>query len=129
MATGGGAIALALLVCGMVFAAIAGPAESLHTRTQALRQTIGNLGDTSLAVQAVIPLGTLANDIASAGNIFDGGQVRDVTQDQLVRAKVELARGLSAIPLPRVPREGAGGKRHPGDGRPVRAAPRIAPDS
>jgi hypothetical protein len=32
----GSTLALALLVCGCVFAAMAGPAVSLHTRTQAL---------------------------------------------------------------------------------------------
>ena len=31
----GGTLALVLLVCGCVFAAIAGPALSLHTRSQA----------------------------------------------------------------------------------------------
>ena len=36
----GGTLALALLVCGCVFAAMAGPALSLHTRTQALQQTL-----------------------------------------------------------------------------------------
>ena len=39
-----GTLALALLVCGCVFAALAGPALSLHTRTQALNQTLAALG-------------------------------------------------------------------------------------
>ena len=34
----GSVLALALLTCGCVLAALAGPALSLHTRTQALHQ-------------------------------------------------------------------------------------------
>ena len=36
----GSTLALALLVCGCVFAAMAGPAISLHTRSEALHQTL-----------------------------------------------------------------------------------------
>ena len=47
----GSALALALLVCGCVFAALAGPALSLHTRTQALHQTLAGYANTTKTVQ------------------------------------------------------------------------------
>ena len=50
-AAAGSTLALALLVCGCVFAAMAGPALSLHTRTQAFHQTLAGLGSTTKAVQ------------------------------------------------------------------------------
>ena len=50
-AAAGSALALALLVCGCVFAAMAGPAISLHTRTEALHQTLAGLAPTTKAVQ------------------------------------------------------------------------------
>ena len=42
-AAGGSTLALALLVCGCVFAAMAGPALSLHARSQAVHQTMAGL--------------------------------------------------------------------------------------
>jgi len=42
-AAAGTTLALALLVCGCVFAAMAGPALSLHARSQALHQTLNRL--------------------------------------------------------------------------------------
>ena len=50
-AAAGSTLALALLVCGCVFAAIAGPALSQHTRTQALHQTLAGLSTTTKTVQ------------------------------------------------------------------------------
>ena len=50
-AAGGTTLALALLVGGCVFAAMAGPALSLHTRTQALHQTLAELTSTTKTVQ------------------------------------------------------------------------------
>ena len=50
-AAAGSTLALALLVCGCVFAAMAGPALSLHTRTQALQQTLAGLSATTKTVQ------------------------------------------------------------------------------
>ena len=44
-------LALALLVGGCVFTAVAGPAFSLHTRTQALRQTLAGVASTDKTVQ------------------------------------------------------------------------------
>jgi hypothetical protein len=50
-AAAGSTLALALLVCGCVFAAMAGPALSQHTRTQALHQTLAGLSTTTKTVQ------------------------------------------------------------------------------
>ena len=50
-AAAGSTLALALLVCGCVFAALAGPALSQHTRTQALHQTLAGLSATTKTVQ------------------------------------------------------------------------------
>ena len=54
----GSALALALLVCGCVFAALAGPALSLHTRTQALHQTLAGYPATTKTVQVTGSWGT-----------------------------------------------------------------------
>jgi putative ABC transport system permease protein len=47
----GSTLALALLVGGCVFAAVAGPALSLHTRSQALHQALAALPSTARALQ------------------------------------------------------------------------------
>jgi len=47
----GSTLALVLLVCGCVFAALAGPGLSLHTRSQALSQTLAGLISTTKAIQ------------------------------------------------------------------------------
>ena len=47
----GGTLALALLVCGCVFAAMAGPAVSLHLRTEALQHALSRLGPLGTAIQ------------------------------------------------------------------------------
>jgi len=65
---GGGTIALALLVCGMVFAAVAGPAQSLQTRTQAFQQTIAELGPTTKMAEATISVKALAEDISQVAS-------------------------------------------------------------
>lgn len=93
----GGTLALALLVCGCVFAAITGPAESLHTRTQALRQTLRQLGAPALAVEADAPLESFLDDIANAGY---HGSVLELTPGTLADAKAELRQGLTATSVP-----------------------------
>ena len=47
----GSVLALALLTCGCVFTALVGPALSLHTRTQALHQTLAGFPNTTKTVQ------------------------------------------------------------------------------
>ena len=82
---------LALLVCGCVFAAIAGPAISLHLRTEALHQTLNQPG----------PLGT-AIEVNASWNTFTQaftGQSA-LAEDDLSAATSALASGLAAsVPM------------------------------
>lgn len=50
-AAAGSTLALALLVCGCVFASLAGPAVSLRLRTEALQQALSRLGALGTAVE------------------------------------------------------------------------------
>ena len=59
----GSALALALLVCGCVFAALAGPALSLHTRTQALHQTLAGFANTTKTVQVTAAWGDFTGSL------------------------------------------------------------------
>lgn len=93
----GGTLALALLVCGCVFAAIAGPAESLHTRTQALLKTLHQLGVPAEAIEADAPLISFLADIANAGY---NGSVPELTPGTLADAKAELRQGLASTSVP-----------------------------
>lgn len=103
----GGTLALALLVCGCVFAAIAGPAESLHTRTQALRQTVDQLGAPAKAIEADAPLFGFLTDLGAGGNSFSQ-TVSPLTPGTLAQAQAQLRQGLAAIPLPLAPGAWAG---------------------
>src|SRR5690349_21268402 len=89
--TAGSALALALLACGCVFAALAGPALSLHTRTQALQQILAGFPGTTKTVQ-----------VNSAWSDFTGSirGAQALNQDMLSRSTDEIGRGLSAAPLP-----------------------------
>jgi putative ABC transport system permease protein len=78
-------------VCGCVFAAIAGPAISLHLRTEALHQTLNRPG----------PLGT-AIEVSASWNTFTqpftGQPV--LTEDDLSAATSALASGFAAsVPM------------------------------
>jgi len=103
----GGTLALALLVCGCVFAAITGPAESLHTRTQALRQTLHQLGPPAKAVEADAPLSSFLADAAGGGDAFNG-TIPQLTPGTLAEAQAQLRQGLAAIRLPLAPGDWAG---------------------
>jgi putative ABC transport system permease protein len=90
-AAAGGTLALAALVCGCVFAAMAGPAVSLHLRTQALHQALNRLG----------PLGT-AIEVNASWNTFTEAFTGQPTlsEDDLSGATTALASGLAAsVPL------------------------------
>jgi putative ABC transport system permease protein len=91
----GGVIALALLVCGLVFAAFAGPAESLHARSQALRQTIAGFADTTRTVQATIQYTILRQDLLNSQSAGP-----DVTESVLGAARQQIAASLTALPVP-----------------------------
>jgi putative ABC transport system permease protein len=87
----GSALALALLACACVFAALAGPALSLHTRTQALQQILAGFPGTTKTVQA-----------NSAWSDFTGSirGIQALNQDLLSRSTDQIGRGLSAAPVP-----------------------------
>jgi putative ABC transport system permease protein len=87
----GGALALALLACGCVFAALAGPALSLHTRTQALQQTLGGLPDTTRTVQVSAAWSDFTASLPGAGAL---------NQDQLTQVTGQIGLGLAQQPLP-----------------------------
>ena len=93
----GSALALALLTCGCVFAALAGPALSLHTRTQALHQTLAGFPNTTKTVQASSTLAQVAEALQVNGN----GQPGPVlSESALAQSTSDIARGLAALPLP-----------------------------
>ena len=90
-AAAGGTLALSLLVCGCVFAAMAGPAVSLHLRTQALQQALSRLGPLGTAIE----VDTSWNTFSEA---FTGQPI--LTEDDLSTATSALAGGFAAsVPL------------------------------
>ena len=99
----GSTLALALLVCGCVFAALAGPALSLHTRTEALHQTLASLTATTKTVQAT---GSWDEFTSPAGNFL--GPQRDMTASEFTTSTEEMGTGLSALPLTLAPGAWAG---------------------
>jgi hypothetical protein len=93
----GSVLALALLTCGCVFIALAGPALSLHMRTQALHQTLGGLPDTTKTVQVNSALA----QVTGALQVGQNGQApRELGESALARSTSDIARGLAATPLP-----------------------------
>jgi putative ABC transport system permease protein len=92
----GSTLALALLVCGCVFTAMAGPALSLHTRTEALHQTLTALASTVKAMQLNASLGDFTGALANNGDLTS----RNLTDTDLTESTSEIARGLAAVPLP-----------------------------
>jgi putative ABC transport system permease protein len=89
----GSALALALLVCWCVFAALAGPALSLHTRTQALHQTLAGYPNTTKAVQVTASWVTFSGSLQP---IRPGQTLGNV----LPQALNDVGYGLRATPLP-----------------------------
>jgi putative ABC transport system permease protein len=85
-AAAGTTLALALLACGCVFAALAGPAVSLHLRTEALQQALSRLG----------PLGT-AIQVTGSWNTFTEAYTGQpvLTDDNLSAATFQIADGLA----------------------------------
>jgi putative ABC transport system permease protein len=101
-AAGGSTLALALLVCGCVFAALAGPALSLHTRSQAFDQTLATLSNTAKSVQVSASLGDFT------GQLQEEVTASDLTQRQLTDSTTELGHGFAALPLPLGPGQWSG---------------------
>src|ERR1700678_3160936 len=87
----GGVIALALLVCGMVFAAVAAPAQSLHTRTQAFQQTAADLAAPTKTIQATIEYSSMLSDLAMSGASVD--------ETVLSQSEQEILGSLPLVPL------------------------------
>src|ERR1700677_171951 len=87
----GGVIALALLVCGMVFAAVAAPAQSLHTRTQAFQQTAADLAAPTKTIQATIEYSSMLSDLAMSGASVD--------ETVLSQSEQEILASLPLVPL------------------------------
>ena len=95
-AAAGSTLALALLVCGCVFTAIAGPALSLHARTQALQQILARLPSTTKAVQVNVSWGGFLQALQDAGVQPD----RDLDDSMFPQSTSEIAGGLAAMPVP-----------------------------
>jgi putative ABC transport system permease protein len=92
----GSTLALALLVLGCVFTAMAGPALSLHTRTEALHQTLAGLDSPGKAIQMSAAWGDFVGDLTE-----NGAQTsRNLTITELEQSTQEIAGGLAATPLP-----------------------------
>jgi putative ABC transport system permease protein len=95
-AAAGSTLALALLVGGCVFAAMAGPALSLHARSQALHQTTAKLAPTVKTVQVSANWGNFAGSL----NGFSGTPSPTLTASQLARTAQEIKTSLAGLPLP-----------------------------
>jgi putative ABC transport system permease protein len=98
----GTTLALALLVCGCVFAAMAGPALSLHARSQALHQVTAQLAPTVKTVQ----IGADWSNFVAALLTFSGSNQtvplsdQNLTTSQLARIAQEIKASLAGLPLP-----------------------------
>jgi putative ABC transport system permease protein len=95
-AAAGSMLALALLVCGCVFAALAGPALSEHTRTQALHQTLAGLSATTKTVQVGANWGDFTGPLVQNGV----GNSQNITTGEFGQATREIGGGLAALGLP-----------------------------
>jgi putative ABC transport system permease protein len=95
-------LALGLLVAGCVFAAMAGPALSLHARSQALHQTTAKLAPTTKTVQVSANWTNFVDDLID----FSGGPQnvsvadQNLTANQLALTAREIKTSLAALPLP-----------------------------
>ena len=93
-----GTLALALLVGVCVFTALAGPAFSLHTRTQALRQTLAGLASTDKTVQMTADWSDFTNPNEFSLNPLAQGY--GLAQSDLDASMSELGAGLAGMQLP-----------------------------
>jgi putative ABC transport system permease protein len=91
-----GTLALALLVGGCVFTALAGPALSLHTRTEALRHTVAGLATTDKTVQMTAGWSDFTNPNGFSLNPEQEG----LAPADLDASLSELSAGLAGMRLP-----------------------------
>ena len=93
-------LALALLVLGCVFVAVAGPRYSLHSRTRVLQRDLAVLTPVDRAVQVSVDWNSFASQVSNS--------IPPLLDDsQLSESQRQLARFLTATPLP------LGSRRHP----------------
>ncbi|MGA2829987.1 MAG: hypothetical protein ABSF03_28205 [Streptosporangiaceae bacterium] len=91
---GASMLALALLVCGCVFAALAGPAQSQRAQTEALHKDLAQQGETASAV-------TVSTDWDAVTTQLNPGQEQIyLSEDELASARDALAGSLAAASLP-----------------------------
>ena len=95
-AAAGSMLALALLVCGCVFAALAGPALSQHTRTQALHQNLAGLSATTKTVQAGANWSDFTGPLVQNGI----GNSQNMTVGEFGQVTREIGHGFAALGLP-----------------------------
>jgi putative ABC transport system permease protein len=95
-AAAGSTLALALLVCGCVFAATAGPALSAHTQTQALHRTLAGLSPSTRTVQVTANWSDFTGPEVQIGI----GSVQNVSATELARTTRQIGAGLAALRLP-----------------------------
>ena len=123
-AAAGSTLALALLVAGCVFAAMAGPALSLYARSQALHQTTAKLVPTVKTVQVSANWTNFADSLVNYyGNNVAQAKV-NLTPGQLARATQEIKGTLAGLPLPLGP-----GAWYGLSAQPVKVATGAAPSA
>jgi putative ABC transport system permease protein len=95
-------LALALLVAGCVFAAMAGPALSLHARTQALHQTTAKLAPTVKTVQVNANWTNFTDSLVSINGGSSNIDQTDInlTSGELAQAAQEIKGSLAGLTLP-----------------------------
>jgi putative ABC transport system permease protein len=94
-------LVLALLVCACVFAAMTGPAVSLRTRSQALRQTLAATSPIIKTVQVDAPWDEFTSYMNTNNTGYLGiGQSANLTPRQLAETQREIGQGLARLPLP-----------------------------
>src|SRR6516165_5797529 len=100
-AAAGSMLVLALLVCACVFAAMTGPAVSLRTRSQALRQTLAATSPITRTVQADAPWDEFTSYMNTSNPGYLGlGQSVNLTPTQLAETQREIGQGLARLPVP-----------------------------
>ena len=96
----GSTLALALLTGGCVFAALAGPALSLHTRTEALQQILTALPSTSKSIQVNGSWGDFTQAVQDAEPAPSGRPNQNLDDADLGTSTAEMAGGFAAARIP-----------------------------
>ncbi len=93
-------IALGLLAAVVVFAAVAGPRESLGARTRALQQMFAATPAAGRSVQAAADWQQAASHAVLYGDV---GPIRALSGGEISQVRRQLAGALAAVPLPLSP--------------------------